>query len=82
MANNRLYIVDKSTKEFLCIAKGDGCGWAVGNYDLYSRFMNERFNDGNEGTNLLIGTENDDKFFDKWIVKGKNYNTKGGWEYG
>ena len=43
MANNRLYLVDTSTKEYLCLAKGWGCAWDTGNLDLYQEFMNERF---------------------------------------
>jgi len=42
--------------------------------------MNERFNDGDDKTNLIIGTENDDDFYNKWIVDGENYNTENKWE--
>lgn len=80
MANNRLYLVDTITKEYLCLAKGWGCAWSTGNIDLYQKFMNERFNDGDDKTNLIIGTENDNDFYDRWIVNGKNYNTKNKWE--
>ena len=80
MANNRLYLVDTSTNEYLCIAKGHGCAWSVGNIDLYTEFMNDRCNDGDGKTNLIIGTENDDKFYDKWIRNGENYNTENKWE--
>lgn len=80
MANNRLYLVDTSTNEHLCLAKGHGCAWDVGNIDLYIKFMSERFNDGDEKTNLIIGTENDSDFYNKWIKNGDNYNTENKWE--
>ena len=79
MANNRLYLVDTSTKEYLCLAKGWGCGWITGNIDLYREFMLERFNDNDNNSNLIIGHENDDSFFDKWIVNGINYNKENKW---
>lgn len=80
MANNRLYVVDTSTNEYLCIAKGWGCGWNVGNIDLYTEFMFFRTNDADE-TNLIVGTEADDEFYEKWIVNGQNFNSKNKWEY-
>ena len=80
MANNRLYLVDTSTNEYLCLAKGHGCAWSVGNIELYTEFMNDRFNDGDEKTNLIIGTENDDDFYDTWIKNGENYNAENKWE--
>ena len=57
MANNRLYLVDTSTKEYLCLAKGWGVAWVTGNIDLYQDFMSGRFNDGDDGTNLILVTE-------------------------
>jgi hypothetical protein len=80
MANNRLYLVDTSTNEYLCLAKGNGSAWSVGNLDLYTEFMNERYNDGDDKTNLIIGTENDIEFYNKWIKNGENYNTDNKWE--
>ena len=79
MANNRLYLVDTITKEYLCIAKGWGAGWYTGNIDLYDDFMIKRFSDGDGKTNLILGTENDDEFFNKWIVEGRNYNIDNKW---
>ena len=79
MANNRLYLVDTSTREYLCLAKSWGCAWNTGNIDLYQEFMSDRFNDCDEKTNLIIGTENDDDFYNKWIVNGENYNAKNKW---
>lgn len=80
MANNRLYLVDTSTGEYLCLAKGRGCAWNTGNIDLYQEFLSKRFNDCNKETNLIIGAENDDDFYDKWIRNGQNYNQKNKWE--
>lgn len=80
MANNRLYLVDTSTKEYLCIAKGWGCAWNTGNIDLYQKFLSERFNDFDDKTNLIIGTENDKDFYNKWIESGENFNTENKWE--
>ena len=80
MANNRLYLVDTSTKEYLCLAKGWGCAWDVGNIDLYQEFMSDRFDEIGDKTNLIIGTENDDEFYDKWILPNKNYNKENKWE--
>ena len=80
MANNRLYLVDTSTNEYLCIAKGWGCVWETGNIDLYQQFLSDRFNDCSLKTNLIIGTENDNDFYKKWIVKGININVENKWE--
>ena len=81
MANNRLYIVDTVTGEYLCIAKGHGFGWDVGNLDLYQEFMISRLSEMDDKTNLIIGTENDDEFYDKWIMKPKkNYNKSNKWQ--
>ena len=46
MANNRLYLVDTSTGEYLCLAKGHGYAWDAGNIDLYVDFLHDRSNDG------------------------------------
>ena len=62
MANNRLYIVDTETKEYICIAKSFGDGWEAGNIDLYADFLNEVREYG-DSTRLIIGTENDDEFY-------------------
>lgn len=80
MANNRLYLVDTEENEYLCLAKGMGCAWDTGNIDLYQDFLKTRFNDNDEGTNLIIGTENDDEFYYKWIKNGRNFNKSNKWE--
>ena len=72
MANNRLYLVDTETGEKCLLAKGWGCAWELWDADKLSHWLRGRIGDG--GTDLIIGTENDDEFFDKWIkareVKG------------
>lgn len=81
MANNRLYIVDTLTGEYLCLGKCFGIGWHVGNPILYQSFMRTR-NDGyKDETMLMLGTENDDEFYEAWIANGKNYNRDNEWEY-
>lgn len=79
MANNRLYIVDKSTGDYLCLAKGDGLKWSPGNIELYKAFMNTRI-DPEDKTNLIIGTENDQGFYEKYLKKGLNFNKNNEWK--
>ena len=78
MASNRLYLVDKGTKTYLCIAKSFGDGWSVGNLDLYQKFLSEIVEYGE--TDLLTGTEEDDEFYNEHIVNGINYNEENKWE--
>ena len=83
MANNRLYLVDTESGEFICLAKSSDLGWSAGNIDIYKEFLSTRFSEGIfDHTNLVIGTENDPEFYRKWI-KGKdhlNQNTTNKWE--
>ena len=80
MANNRLYLVDTSTGEYLCLAKSWGCAWSVGNLDLYQEFMSNRFDEIGDKTNLILGAENDEEFYDRWILPSVNYNKENKWE--
>lgn len=80
MANNRIYLVDTETKEYLCLAKGHGSGWSVGNIDLYVEFMKTRYSDCDDGTILIIGTENDPEFYEKWLKDGINFNETNKWK--
>ena len=74
MANNRLYLVDTFDNTYLCIAKGWGCGWNAINIRLYQKFLEMIYGDGDiHGTNLIIGTENDPEFYEKWIKNGNNF---------
>ncbi|HEU4903180.1 MAG TPA: hypothetical protein VFT06_10315 [Flavisolibacter sp.] len=81
MANNRLYIVNTETKEYVCIAKHLGGGWGLGNVaELRDFLAKEGFgNDFDGKTPFLIGTENDEIFYDAYIANGINKTE--GWEY-
>lgn len=79
MANNRLYIVDKSTKEYLCIAKGYGIAWEAGNAFLYNEFLKSRTNDNDNESHLIIGHENDPEFYKQWIENGSSFNKENKW---
>ena len=79
MANNRLYLVDTSSGEYLMIAKHSGGIWSTGNIELYQKFLRTRFSDHEDNTNLIIGTENDEDFYNKWIIRGDNFNERGLW---
>lgn len=74
MANNRLYIVDKVTKEYVMIAKGWGVAWSLWKHNELEDFLSTRTSDNDEVTNLLIGHENDEEFYNEFIVNGENYN--------
>ena len=81
MANNRLYLVDTKTKEYICLAKKWGePSWHARNLELYKLFLFERTKETDNKSSLIIGIENDDEFYNDWIKHGTNYNTKGTWE--
>jgi hypothetical protein len=73
MATDRLYLVDKDTKEYLCVAKLWYFGWQAGNTDLRATFESKE-------RNLIMGTENDLDFYNKWIREGTNFNVTSKWE--
>ena len=79
MANNRLYIVDRDTKEYAMIAKNYGGPWELGNKEMLQQIIENSFDA--EGTELILGTENDNEFYDKYILNGININSTGKWEY-
>ena len=66
MANNRLYLGDSSTKEYIFIEKGWGSGWDGSWFDdkLFYEFISSRYNEGQVGqsTNMFFFTEYDDNF--------------------
>lgn len=75
MANDRMYIYDKNSKQYVCIAK-EFSDWSLGNRDLLNEFLNEpeiRF-DGD----LFIICESSDEHW-PLIRDGINYNKEGGW---
>jgi hypothetical protein len=78
MANNRLYIVNKETGDYLCIAKAFSFGWGLGNVDLLDKFLSDVVE--LDKTDLFLITENDPGFEDA-IKNGENLNNNNGWEY-
>lgn len=82
MANNRLYLVDTEENQFIMIAKGWGAGWQLGNVDQLEEFLRTLYQDGDyKPTCLVIGTGNDNDFYDKYLRDAANFNIKAGWEY-
>ena len=60
-------MVDTSTGEFICLAKGWGCAWESWKSEMVEDFLSTRFNDGDGPTNLKVFTEYDDELYEKWI---------------
>lgn len=79
MANNKLYLVDKETKEYVILCKGFGFAWCGGllNDEEYREsivsFLESRFDDDDYNTNLIIGHENDTVFMHKYIIDGQHH---------
>jgi hypothetical protein len=74
MANNRLYLVDTETGEYMCLAKKYGHpSWDVRDtsMSLFKIFMSNLVTATDDKTTLLLGTENDKVFYNKWINKTK-----------
>jgi archaellum biogenesis ATPase FlaH len=80
MANNRLYMVNKNTKQFVCIAKSFGNGWRLGNVNNLKNFLLEA-NDFSDKSELIIITENDKEYHDVYLDEKDNYNRPGHWVY-
>jgi hypothetical protein len=72
MATDRLYVVNKETKEYCCIAKAFTGIWNFGNADILNTFLSNT---------EAIGNESDDIFYEKWIRLGTNINTSNKWVY-
>lgn len=73
MANNRLYLVDKTSKYYICIAK-EFHKWEVGNVNLLQDFLNDF-----SQSQLEVVEENDPSFLN--IIDGFiNYNLNNKWE--
>lgn len=68
MANNRLYIGDSLSKEYIFIEKGWGAGWDGSWFDdkLFYEFISTRYDEGQAGqsTNMFFFTEFDERFSD------------------
>lgn len=70
---NRKYLVDTTTREYLCIALKKGQEWVPNNQDSLQSFMSSRANKNLTDTELLSGEYHDDSFFEKWIRNGTNF---------
>lgn len=79
MANNRLYLVDSTTNEYIVLAKRYCNAWQSGNIEIYKDFLYSRAFDSDDQTCLILGTENDPDFYNRWIINGENYNKDGRW---
>jgi hypothetical protein len=72
---NRKYIVDKSTRHYLCVALQKGTGWTPVNQESLAGFMATCTSTSQENPEeeLLSGEYNDNTFFEKWIRNGTNF---------
>lgn len=70
---NRKYLVDPSTREYICVALLKGKDWIPNNQKFLQSFMNSRTNKENPELELLSGEYNDNSFFEKWIRNGINF---------
>ncbi|CAN5823724.1 hypothetical protein BH24BAC1_BH24BAC1_04310 [soil metagenome] len=70
---NRKYLVDNTTREYLCVALQKGKEWEPNNEKSLKSFMNSRKNKNNDDFELLSGEYNDNSFFEKWIRNGTNF---------
>lgn len=75
MSDERLYLVNKETKKYLLIAKGDYFKLNLGNVELLKQFLYEYPNA------IIMGRESDDKFWNKYIGNEKysRYSETAGW---
>ena len=69
---NRKYLVDTTTREYLCIALKKGLDWVPNNQNVLPGFMSTRTSVTESGSVLLAGEFNDNVFFEKWIRNGTN----------
>ncbi|QCR22463.1 hypothetical protein [Pontibacter sp. SGAir0037] len=70
---NRKYIVDTTTREYLCVALQKGKDWSPTNQDSLQRFMTSRSVKEFTDSELVSGEFNDNTFFEKWIRNGTNF---------
>lgn len=78
MANNRLYVINKETKEKACIAKNFGGEWILGNKDMFIQILGSTFEA--EETGLMFVTENDEAGYNKYIASDEYINIANKWE--
>ncbi|MCX2739042.1 hypothetical protein [Pontibacter anaerobius] len=70
---NRKYIVDPTTREYLCVALKKGQDWIPNNQDELKSFMSSRSKEIEAEKELVSGEFNDNSFFEKWIRNGTNF---------
>jgi hypothetical protein len=70
---NRKYIVDPTTREYLCVALKKGQDWIPNNQEALQEFMSSRAEEVSTEEELVSGEFNDNTFFEKWIRNGTNY---------
>jgi hypothetical protein len=70
---NRKYLVDTTTREYLCVALKKGQEWVPNNQASLQSFTGSRTNKDNADFELLSGEYNDNSFFEKWIRNGTNF---------
>ncbi len=70
---NRKYIVNTSTREYLCVALKKGQDWVPSNQDMLPNFMSSHATESPADTELVSGEFNDNTFFEKWIRNGTNF---------
>lgn len=80
MANDRLYIVNKETRQYVCVAKSFGDGWRLGNVEVLKKLLEETSDLSNKDE-IVIGRESDDKFYEEHIANSDNLNKEGSWVY-
>jgi hypothetical protein len=70
---NRRYLVDKTTREYLCVELQKGKDWMPNNQKFLSSFMNSRPDKDEANFELISGEYNDNSFFEKYIRNGTNF---------
>jgi hypothetical protein len=73
MANNRLYIGNKETKEWVLLCKGYGGGWEnIFSADKVNEFLSNQTDEGFLGgsTNLILFTEYDEEVYNDFVENG------------
>ena len=70
---NRKYLVDKTTREYLCVAVQKGKDWTPNNQKFLANFMSSRPEKNDANFELLSGEYNDNSFFEKYIRNGTNF---------
>ncbi|QNF34790.1 hypothetical protein HUW51_19420 [Adhaeribacter swui] len=74
---NRRYLVDSTTREYLCVALQKGSDWTPNNEKFLPQFLDSRPEKDRPDFELLSGEYNDNSFFEKWIRNGTNYKLQG-----